>query len=300
MEANDGFLRLIEAEGEAQGIDVTPFLLNPSFQVLRDLAGTGSRDEPKESGGSSDRAPAEPVYRGFVTLGRMDAEAASVRGAVYVRGGTFLLVAEHDVEDLETLSKEMIAITERMAQAQRELVRAKKALERREKKLQELASTDPLTGLSNRRRLDERLAEEIERSKRVGTPLSVVMLDLDRFKEFNDRWGHLCGDTSLRVLAEILESHSRPYDTAARFGGEEFVLVLPGADLEAATDRAESMRRAIAEADLAGADERVTASFGVAAYLGDSADDLLQNADRALYAAKDAGRNCVRVADAQR
>lgn len=301
IEANHGFLRLIDAERESAGLDVAPFFMNPSFASLRASARrTSAQPVGIQAVGEADSEPGsespELVYWGLITLGHVDGTAASVRGEVHLTGGRFLLVAEHDIEDLETLTTEMIAITERMAQTQRELVQAKEELERRESKLQTLASTDPLTELANRRQLTKRLGEEIERSERMGTPLSLVMLELDHFKEFNDEWGHLCGDACLRGLATVLEGHSRLYDTAARFGGEEFVLVLPGADLASAAARAERIREAIAAAEISGTDAKVTASLGVATYTGGTGEDLLGEADRALYAAKDAGHDCVRIA----
>jgi diguanylate cyclase (GGDEF)-like protein len=207
-----------------------------------------------------------------------------------------VLVAEHDIAQLEALARQMIGITDRMAETQRELIRTKKELERREAELERLVSTDPLTGLSNRRQFDERLHEEIERSERTGAPLSLVMLDLDRFKGFNDTWGHLAGDECLQGVASILDANSRPYDTTARFGGEEFILILPGTGAAAARDRAEALRVAIARMDVRGADERITASFGVAEYRGGTAEHVIRAADQALYAAKAEGRNRVRLA----
>lgn len=287
VDANHGFRRSIGVDDASRGFDVSPYLLTPTFPVLLELAAAA---------GAGRADAAEPVYRGLVTLGRKERGGTTVTGEVHCVDGRLLLIAEHDVEDLERLTREMIAITSSMAEKQRELVRTKKELERREAELSQLAVTDPLTGLYNRRHLAQRLDDEIERSKRMNTPLSVVMTDIDRFKDFNDRWGHLSGDRCLVGVGQILTSNSRRYDTVARFGGEEFVLVLPGSDVSAAVERADGLRRAVAAARIPDVDERVTASFGVAAYAGGTAEDLLREADAALYRAKDGGRNCVRVA----
>jgi diguanylate cyclase (GGDEF)-like protein len=170
-------------------------------------------------------------------------------------------------------------------------------------RLAALSTTDPLTGIPNRRALDDHLADELARSQRYGTPLAVVMLDLDHFKRLNDRYGHAAGDAVLRRVAQVLDGEKRRGDTIARFGGEEFVAILSHADETAAQAWAERVRGRLGAAavEVAGAILRVTASFGVAAALpGDagaiSGQALLESADRALYSAKARGRNRVVVA----
>ncbi|MBT0568912.1 GGDEF domain-containing protein [Curvibacter sp. CHRR-16] len=168
------------------------------------------------------------------------------------------------------------------------------------RKLQELSFTDQLTGLFNRRVLMERLQEEHERSKRSRKPYSVVTFDLDDFKRINDTHGHLVGDEVLAAVAKRLASSIRATDILARTGGEEFMLVLPLADLAGAEIQAERLRAGLqAEPFQSHAGVlRMTASFGVACICADDTDtdQLLQRADAALYAAKAAGRNCVRLA----
>lgn len=158
--------------------------------------------------------------------------------------------------------------------------------------------SDALTGLMNRRRFDERLAEEWERAARRGAPLSALMLDVDRFKLFNDRFGHPAGDAVLREVAAALLRTLRDVDVVARYGGEEFVALLPETDLAGAAISAERIRTAIAAArvEAPGTAEplAVTASIGAAANAG-AADSsaLLAAADAALYRAKGEGRNRV-------
>jgi diguanylate cyclase (GGDEF)-like protein len=152
------------------------------------------------------------------------------------------------------------------------------------------ARIDALTGLANRRALEEILAAEISRAHRFAHELAVVLLDLDRFKEINDSFGHAAGDVMLRAVSRLLTSLARQGDTVARWGGEEFVVVLPETDLAGAQRFAERLRRTI-EAHAVG-DMRTTASCGVATMLPeDNVEELLGAADRALYQAKSNGRN---------
>jgi diguanylate cyclase (GGDEF)-like protein len=168
------------------------------------------------------------------------------------------------------------------------------------------AVTDELTGLSNRRRFQEVLASEVERSRRFAQPVGLVMLDIDDFKTVNDTYGHQAGDVVLREVARVLRASSREIDEPARYGGEELAVVLPGTDLDGAYNLAERVRQGIEGLDLPvfradGSRLHVTASFG-AATLPLSAHDgrgLVAAADAALYEAKRAGKNrTVRASEA--
>ncbi len=165
------------------------------------------------------------------------------------------------------------------------------------RRLQELAVTDPLTGLCNRRALFDLLRREIDREQRHPHGLAVILFDLDHFKEVNDRYGHAAGDLVLRHVAEVAGREVRGTDTLARYGGEEFVLVAPETDEADALLLAERMRSVLRSAHVAvdGQDLRVTASFGVAMLRPDDRqpEQLLRRADQALYAAKAAGRDRV-------
>ena len=168
--------------------------------------------------------------------------------------------------------------------------------------LEALSITDPLTGLANRRRLMTRLEEEVTRARRYKTPLAVVMIDIDHFKQVNDTHGHAMGDEVLRNIGAMLKAGVRATDLAARYGGEELTLVLPHTDIPAAVQVAENLRVKFAELEhqLDGISLHKTISMGVAARDGQGeiphAEDLLKYADEALYRAKQNGRNRVEVA----
>ena len=172
---------------------------------------------------------------------------------------------------------------------------------RAEETLAMLAATDGLTNLFNRRRFDEMLDIEWKRAIRIGHPLSILMIDVDFFKAFNDTYGHIDGDTALALIANTLRTcHRRPADLIARFGGEEFVALLPDTDQAGAMIVAETMREAVRNIGLSHAGSpyrRLTISVGVAALGNDrsttTASDLLRLADQALYRAKAMGRNNV-------
>jgi diguanylate cyclase (GGDEF)-like protein len=160
------------------------------------------------------------------------------------------------------------------------------------------AVTDELTGLANRRRFQDTLVDEVERSKRFGQGVGLIMLDIDNFKRVNDTYGHQQGDVVLREVAKVLRATAREIDEPARYGGEELAVVLPSTDLQGAYNFAERVRESIEALELElpgdGADPlRVTASFGVAAVPGSASDDgaLVAAADSALYEAKRSGKN---------
>jgi diguanylate cyclase (GGDEF)-like protein len=189
---------------------------------------------------------------------------ALVWGGVIVLAGAGWLLGRKD-DQLAARNRELQAMTER---------------------LQALSATDALTGIPNRRSFDERLAVEMARTARYHTPLALVMVDLDHFKQLNDGYGHPAGDQVLRRIAELLEGEKRLGDMVARYGGEEFVAILPHSDAAAALAWAERARARIADTtfELSGRRVPVTASFGVAAAMS------------ALYEAKAAGRNRVTLA----
>jgi len=169
-------------------------------------------------------------------------------------------------------------------------------------RLSRQAQTDALTGLANRRFIGERLDNELAHAQLTGTSLSLLVADIDDFKQINDRFGHAAGDQVLTEVAQVFVRSLRELDLPGRYGGEEFVVILPGARLANARRTAERLRRAIEEVEITtprGPVGRVSASFGVAEFpTYTTAPELFEAADKALYEAKDAGKN--RVASATR
>ncbi len=163
------------------------------------------------------------------------------------------------------------------------------------------AAVDPLTSLFNRRYFETRIDEEIQRARRYGLDLALLVIDADNFKAVNDVLGHLTGDRVLRAMSDTLRRSIRAFDVCTRFGGEEFAILMPGSNAASALQSAERIRQRIEnyrfEPKLIPPDMRPTISIGVAVLRGESsALDLIARADRALYAAKAAGKNCVRLA----
>lgn len=185
----------------------------------------------------------------------------------------------------------MVAALQRSRQ---ELDERNALLRTQTRRLEEMAATDSLTGVFNRRKFDDLTRDEIERAFRYERAFSIVLLDVDHVKAVNDERGHQAGDAVLVELAALVCATVRSVDAVARWGGEEFVLLLPEVGLTGATRAAQRVRDAIHEAGFGGG---VTASFGVAAYrAGETADELFGRVDEALYRAKEAGRDRIAVA----
>jgi len=181
----------------------------------------------------------------------------------------------------------------------RQIRSAMAALEQARQDAEKLARFDALTEVLSRRALFDVIRTEVERAKRYGGALSCLMLDLDHFKKVNDTYGHQYGDKVLHQIAQVLSEHCRTTDNLGRYGGEEFLIILPETRLDGATTFAERVRSAVAETTLDRMEEGITISIGVAELHGgdDSARRLVSRADRALLQAKSAGRNCIKVSD---
>ncbi len=167
-------------------------------------------------------------------------------------------------------------------------------LEEKTEELKRISITDSLTGLYNRRYGNAKLSEELNRLSRYKHELSIILIDLDNFKDINDRWGHLAGDGVLQTFANILENNTRESDIVSRWGGEEFLIICPETNLEGAVTQAEHLRQIFASTEFRDIGSR-TASFGVASYqAGETKDNLVKRADNNLYQAKHNGRNQVK------
>jgi|GEM_PF-649761 diguanylate cyclase (GGDEF)-like protein/PAS domain S-box-containing protein len=221
-----------------------------------------------------------PIYRVIRTRGRYEGEEQFIR-----KNGDFLMV---EVASQPMLKRGRVVGSVTVF---RDITERKQL----EEQLRLLSITDPLTGVYNRRFLQETLLKELYRAERHGEPFSLIMLDIDHFKQVNDRYGHDVGDLVLQHLVKLIQKRIRSSDCLARWGGEEFIVLLPHTGLLAATSLAEALLEDLRVSELKGVGY-VTTSSGVAVYRpGDTVEQLVQRADALMYAAKQAGRNCVRA-----
>jgi diguanylate cyclase len=202
-------------------------------------------------------------------------------------------IIERLVKELSHATTRSTALEANFLQTTKDLDEIKDSL----KQAEQHSNTDALTGLANRRSLEAFLRNAQITAMEAGTPLSILMIDVDHFKKFNDGYGHQVGDQVIRLVAKVLHENVRECDLAARYGGEELMAILPGAPLDACAEAAERIRRRIAEARLTrrttGEEiSSVTVSIGVAQFrMGETADGLIERCDKALYQAKRLGRN---------
>lgn len=241
--------------------------------VVENVANINQPPAPAERGYRSTSFISYPLYVGSRVIGVLNVTDKRDE-------------ASYDARDLELLE----AIAPQMAIA---LDRA--TLQQRAGIFEQLSITDSLTGLLNRRYLNERLQEEVNRSNRDGSPMSFMMIDIDNFKLYNDRFGHQAGDEVLKITAQCLKAVLRSADVAARFGGEEFCLLLPNTTLSEARMIGERIRTYIEEMEFPF--RIVTVSIGVSAYspLHNSPQEIIEAADKALYQAKRMGKNNVQL-----
>ncbi len=210
-------------------------------------------------------------------------------------GGLLLLATEETRHDSH-VHTDVLKLTNELTVMMRESARKNRELKEANDTIARLARTDALTGLANRRTLDETLPREIARAERQGKPLAVIMADLDHFKAINDRFGHVIGDQVLAGAAAVFGSNLRAYDLAARYGGEEFVLVLPGTTAKEAAPVAQRVRKEVADIKIPNGPTQITISLGIASFrTGETPDQIVARADAALYRAKNAGRNRVEI-----
>ena len=205
-------------------------------------------------------------------------------------------IADALIKSLRAIELQHLAMEHRLIASKRELESVQHALTA----VTAEANLDPVTGLATRRRFDSALEQATEAANKDGQPLSVLMIDIDHFKSFNDRFGHLMGDSVLRLIGVTLKQSTKGQDIAARYGGEDFSVILPETDLHGAAALAEQIRQRIISRELKrrptgdslGA---ITVSIGVATYRhGERPRTMLERADSSLYEAKHAGRNSVR------
>jgi diguanylate cyclase (GGDEF)-like protein len=241
--------------------------------VVTDVANTGLPPAPAERRYKTRSFLSYPIVFGSQKIGVLNM-TDKVDGSVY---------DEYDLELLNAVTPQLAVAFDRAS------------LERKAGEYEQLSITDSLTGLLNRRYLEERMSEEMTRSRRYGYQMSFMMIDVDEFKSYNDTYLHTAGDKVLQILAHRMKDGLRGADVAARYGGEEFSILLPQTSLSEAKVIAERLREKIANTDFP--NRRVTISIGVAAFDSQIAvpEELIALADKALYQAKDNGRNNVQA-----
>ena len=307
---------LISAEACLIGLVVLS-LVGFSILAWRDRQ---ARSKPAVAAAAAAAAVAASKAELSTTVLQLDSQAASILGLVrtYIEAGerysVSLAQAGKNLPTLATPDEIGIIVKFLLAEnakMQNEASSLKKSLEQSKSQInklrshlaeaQEVSMRDPLTSLSNRRRFDDSLARELADAREQGTPLSLVLADIDNFKKVNDHFGHTIGDEILKMFARVLRDNVCARDTVARYGGEEFAVILPETEVERARQITERMRTQLEGMQLAlnasgQVIGKVTASFGIAE-LGpaDDADTLVQRADEKLYQAKCAGRNRVAV-----
>lgn len=210
-----------------------------------------------------------------------------------LKNGYYLVGSEQKPEQDEIITK-ISKLNNELANMTRELQKKNIKLKNANQKIEELLRTDKLTGLSNRRHFMEYFEKMISNAKRHSFPLSLVMCDLDKFKNINDSYGHDVGDKVLENVGELLLNETRDEDLAARIGGEEFTIILNGTSLEMGINFAERIRKKVFELDISQLPKNITMSLGITELKkSDNQESFLKRADKALYKAKNNGRNQV-------
>jgi diguanylate cyclase (GGDEF)-like protein len=216
---------------------------------------------------------------------------------VFHEEGEYLLLCDELVRRDDRAVVSMARLNDELTDLNRELEKKTRALEKANKTIKRMARTDPLTELANRRHFQEEMETRLSEAGRHEFPVAVAMGDLDHFKGINDTFGHDAGDKVLKLFAKILKDSCRKEDLPARWGGEEFIVLMPHTSAEEGYKLTERVRQALEESSIPEIDRAITASFGVAEFQrGDDANSLVTRADGALYEAKESGRNRVAVA----
>jgi diguanylate cyclase (GGDEF)-like protein len=279
VEANEGFLAPLPPQ--AAGGVAADFILDPPFFRW-----------PQFPAGQDD-----VIYEGLIQIGAKEGFYRTISGRIYRMQTQFLLVAEIDISAFEKLNGELDSATREIEELRRQINRRNQALQKAQEQLQEARQKDPLTDLALKTKLFERMEEEILRWERYRRPLAVVMIDLDHFGEVNNDYGREVGDEVLRHVATITQQSIRSLDVAARYGGQEFAVLLPETNEMGALIVAERLRMELDSLTILPLIKPLTASFGVAMLIeGEKRKDFCARAERAMRFAKQNGRNCVTMA----
>jgi len=291
-------VRLVGAhqESERQGFEQFLLQLTEKLREIDDhLKGTEGQRQSVAHGSLELEAAMRARVQGIESSMKTATTLDQLRGAVQQHIEDIRLhleVHRHAEDERQTaLQARLARLTGRMQAMEGEAQQLREHLRQRSAQ----AMSDPLTGVASRLAYEERVAAEHARSRRYGTPLALLVVDVDHFKAVNDRFGHKAGDKALTLIAKLLRQALRGTDLLARYGGEEFVVLLPEAPAETAAAVSDKLRRAVAAADFQhnGAPTPMSVSVGYAVFHeGETAEQVFQRADAALYRAKAAGRNC--------
>jgi diguanylate cyclase (GGDEF)-like protein len=286
ISANAGFRRLLPPDcAQPIGTRLARCFIQPGFPALLATIDQGGPDG----------------YRGLMTIGDYNGMTRTLRGRAWRSGSDIRVLAEYDIADLERLTNAMLDLNRDSLVAQRSLAETNAALKQNVDQVVETSLTDALTGVGNRRKLQQVLGHELNHARLSGATLSAIMVDLDQFKLVNDIYGHGAGDKVLVHVGALLQSQTRSIDSVIRLGGEEFLVLMPQMPLAHALLRAEQFRCALASRLIEPLTTAITASFGVAELArAENAESMLARADAALYRAKQLGRNRVVAADSDR
>jgi diguanylate cyclase (GGDEF)-like protein len=280
VDANDGLLELVRSKQAPNpiGTIVAGCFVQPRFAAIV----------------SNRNAADAELYSGLLTVGTNAGSTQCLLARIWRADGQIRIVAEYNIKELLSLNESVLELSRDSAAAQLDIAQANLRLQQSETRIRSLALTDQLTGVGNRRRLEQALEEEISRAGRSGDKLSALMADLDHFKRVNDTYGHGAGDKVLRAFGDTLRGNTRPTDVLGRYGGEEFVVVMPDTAREQAILTAERLRISFASGLIAPLAEPMTVSIGAVEFApGESGDAFLRRVDDALYEAKRQGRNRV-------
>ncbi|MFW6190277.1 MAG: GGDEF domain-containing protein [Candidatus Bipolaricaulota bacterium] len=215
-------------------------------------------------------------------------------GYVFNTGSNYCLIAEERQGGEREVLEKISLLNNALSNKTRKLTKKNRELEEANRRIETLSKTDVLTGLANRRHFMDYFEKTLSQAQRHSHPLSLVVLDLDKFKDINDTYGHDAGDEVLSALGDLLERETREEDLAARIGGEEFAVLLTQANLEQARSYAERLRKRINRLEIESVTGEISGSLGISTLKSnDDPESLMKRADRALYKAKDSGRNKV-------